>query len=126
MYISFLNCKYNKNLIIGIKSFYFKKIGAKISIDDFGSGYSNFEYLAKLPIDFIKIDGSLIKNIDKDEDTRIVVEVIVNYAKKKGIKTVAEFVSSKDIYHVVKDIGVDLVQGFYIGKPTQNIDIKAL
>ena len=103
-----------------------KKIGAKISIDDFGSGYSNFEYLAKLPIDFIKIDGSLIKNIDKDENTRIVVEVIVDYAKKKGIKTVAEFVSSKDIYHVVKDIGVDLVQGFYIGKPTQNIDIKAL
>ncbi|WP_187648245.1 EAL domain-containing protein [Nitrosophilus labii] len=94
-----------------------KQLGAKIAIDDFGSGYSNFEYLAKLTIDYIKIDGSLIKNIDKDEDSRIVVEIIVDYAKKKGIKTVAEFVGNEKIYKTVKKIGVDFAQGYYIGKP---------
>lgn len=94
------------------------KIGAKIAIDDFGSGYSNFEYLVKLDIDYIKIDGSLIKNIDKDENSKIVVGVIVDYARKKGIKTVAEFVSSKEIYETVKELGIDFVQGYYTGKPS--------
>ena len=94
------------------------KIGAKIAIDDFGSGYSNFEYLVKLDIDYIKIDGSLIKNIDKDENSKIIVGVIVGYARKKGIKTVAEFVSSKEIYETVKELGIDFVQGYYTGKPS--------
>ncbi len=93
-------------------------LGAQIAIDDFGSGYSNFEYLVKLDIDYIKIDGSLIKNIDKDENSKIVVGVIKDYAKKKGIKTVAEFVSSKEIYETIKELGVDFVQGYYAGKPS--------
>ncbi|WP_281950692.1 EAL domain-containing protein [Nitrosophilus kaiyonis] len=95
-----------------------KKIGAKIAIDDFGSGYSNFEYLTKLDIDFIKIDGSLIKDLDKNSNALIVVETIVGYAKKRGIKTVAEFVNNKDIYQKVKELDIDYAQGFYLAKPS--------
>ncbi len=95
-----------------------KRRGVKIAIDDFGSGYSNFEYLAKLTIDYIKIDGTLIKNIDQNRDSRVVVETIVDYAQKKNIKTIAEFVTDKKIFEIVKDIGVDFVQGYYIGKPS--------
>lgn len=97
-----------------------KKRGAKFSLDDFGSGYSNFEYLAKLDIDYIKIDGSLIKNILQDKNSLIVVETIIDYAKKRGILTVAEFVSSQEIYEKVKEIGIDLVQGYYIAKPASD------
>ncbi len=95
-----------------------KKRGVQFSLDDFGSGYSNFEYLANLDIDYIKIDGSLIKNILKDQNSLIVVETVVAYAKKRGILSVAEFVSSEAIYEKVKEIGIDLVQGYYIGEPT--------
>ena len=59
-----------------------KSLGCKIAIDDFGSGYSNFEYLFKLKMDYIKIDGSLIKNIDTDINSKLIVEIIVDFAKK--------------------------------------------
>ncbi len=94
-----------------------KALGAKIAIDDFGSGYSNFEYLLKLDIDFLKIDGSLIKNIDINEDTQIITSTIVDFAKKLKIKTIAEFVHNEDIYNIVKSMGFDYAQGYYIGKP---------
>ena len=94
-----------------------KSYGAKIAIDDFGAGYSNFERLTKLDIDFIKIDGSLIKNIDKNEEAKIIVETIVTFAKKLGIATIAEYVHSRQILECVKELGIDFAQGFYIGKP---------
>ncbi len=99
-----------------------KSKGAQFSLDDFGSGYSNFEYLSKLQIDYIKIDGSLIKNILNDKNSLIIVETIVEYAKKRGIKSVAEFVSSQEIYEKVRELGVDFVQGFYIGKPAAEVE----
>ncbi|MEA3512774.1 MAG: bifunctional diguanylate cyclase/phosphodiesterase [Campylobacterota bacterium] len=95
-----------------------KKYGAKIAIDDFGSGYSNFENIIHLGIDYLKIDGSLIKNIVTDKNSRIIVETIVQFSNKLGIETIAEYVSDKDIYKVVKDIGIDYAQGYYIGKPS--------
>ena len=94
-----------------------KKLGVMIAIDDFGAGYSNFERLTKLDIDFIKIDGSLIKNIDKNEEAKIIVETIVTFAKKLGIATIAEYVHSRQILECVKELGIDFAQGFYIGKP---------
>ncbi len=94
-----------------------KSYGAKIAIDDFGAGYSNFERLTELRVDLIKIDGSLIKNIDKNEEARIIVETIVSFAKKLGISTVAEYVHSRQILECVKEIGIDFAQGYYIGKP---------
>lgn len=98
-----------------------KELGVKIALDDFGSGYSNFSILMQLQIDYLKIDGSLIKNIDKDQNAKIIVETIVGFAKLLNIYTISEFVSSKEVYDVVKEIGVDYAQGYYVGKPLQNI-----
>ncbi|QOY55733.1 bifunctional diguanylate cyclase/phosphodiesterase [Candidatus Sulfurimonas marisnigri] len=95
-----------------------KRYGAKIAIDDFGSGYSNFSYLTKMSADFIKIDGSLVKEIDTDRNSLLVVETIVEFAKKLGIKTIAEYVHSRVIMDRVKELGVDFSQGYYIDEPS--------
>ena len=94
-----------------------RSYGIKIALDDFGSGYSNFSHILNLPIDFIKIDASLISSIDRDTNSRIMVETIVELAKKLKIETVAEFVSSQEILNIVKKLGVDYAQGFHLGKP---------
>jgi len=94
-----------------------KSLGAKIAIDDFGTGYSNFEHILKLNVDYIKIDGSLIKDIQKNKKQKIIVETIVEFARKVGSKTIAEFVSDESIFLSIKEIGVDFSQGYYTGKP---------
>ena len=94
-----------------------KDYGCKIAIDDFGTGYSNFEYLLKLKADFIKIDGSMIKDIDTNKDAQLVVSTIVNFAKKLGIKTIAEFVENESILAKIKELGIDYSQGYYFSKP---------
>ncbi|WP_297455501.1 EAL domain-containing protein [Persephonella sp.] len=94
-----------------------KKLGGRIAIDDFGSGYSNFEYILKLDVDFLKIDGSLIKNIDKDLYSQVIVETIINFAKKLGIRTIAEFVHSEEVYEMAKNLEIDYCQGYYLSPP---------
>jgi diguanylate cyclase (GGDEF)-like protein len=94
-----------------------KTYGCTIAIDDFGSGYSNFEQILKLDIDYIKIDGSLIKNILTNRENEIVIKTIINFAQELGVKTIAEFVSSEAIFDKVKSLGIDYAQGYYIGKP---------
>ena len=101
-----------------------KRYGGKIAIDDFGSGFSNFSYLTRIKPDFIKIDGSLIKNIDIDKNSYIVVETIVDFAKKMGIETVAEYVHSSTVLSTVKSMGIDYSQGFFIDKPTPIIEMQ--
>ncbi|MFN4307762.1 EAL domain-containing protein, partial [Sulfurihydrogenibium azorense] len=99
-----------------------KSFGAKVAIDDFGSGYSNFAYILKLlDVDYIKIDASLIKNIHQDINSQIIVENIVNLAKKLGIKTIAEFVHCKEVFEKVKELGIDYSQGYYISEPKDRI-----
>jgi diguanylate cyclase (GGDEF)-like protein len=94
-----------------------KSYGCHVSLDDFGSGYSNFEHILKLDVDMLKIDGSLIRNIDSDIGSQIIVETIVDFADKLNIETCAEFVCSESVYETVRDLGVTYVQGFYIGEP---------
>lgn len=98
-----------------------KQYGCKISIDDFGTGYSNFEYLMKLKVDFIKIDSSMIKNIDTNKESFIITETIVGFAQKLGIKTIAEYVYSKSVFEKISDLGVDYAQGYYFGEPAKDI-----
>ncbi len=98
-----------------------KQFGCKIAIDDFGSGYSNFERISQLEVDYVKIDGSLIKNIDNNKNNEILVQTIVDFSKKIGIKTIAEFVHSESVYKKVKEIGIDYAQGYYIGEPSPNL-----
>ncbi len=95
----------------------FKNAGAKIAIDDFGTGYSNFDYLLKIKADYIKIDGSIIKLITKDERAVDVVNSIVSYANTLKMKTIAEFISSETLSAKAKALGVNYEQGFYHGKP---------
>jgi EAL domain-containing protein (putative c-di-GMP-specific phosphodiesterase class I) len=95
-----------------------KRYGVKIAIDDFGSGYSNFSYLIKIKADYIKIDGSLITDIDTDRSASLVVQTIVDFAQKLGMKTVAEYVHSSVVMDKVKELGIDYSQGFYIDEPT--------
>jgi len=100
-----------------------RKLGAKISIDDFGTGYSNFTYLAKIEPDYLKIDGSLIKNIISTKDYDV-VKTIINFAKMYNIKTVAEYVENEEIYILVKELGIDYSQGYYFSKPLAIDELK--
>lgn len=97
--------------------------GYKIAIDDFGVGYSNFGFHKDIPIDFLKIDGSLIKNIHKDTKSLNSLKAILEYAESLGVKTVAEFVSEKEIYDLLKGLKVDFAQGYFIGKPAREINV---
>ena len=94
-----------------------KDIGVKFALDDFGSGLSSFGYLKDLPVDFLKIDGTFVKNIVKNEKDRAIVRSINEVAKVMGMKTIAEFVENREILEILKDIGVDYAQGYGIGKP---------
>ncbi|MCW9056490.1 MAG: EAL domain-containing protein, partial [Gammaproteobacteria bacterium] len=94
-----------------------KKRGCRIAIDDFGSGYSNFAYLMELDIDYIKIDGSLIKSIDKDANSQIITSTILDFSHQLGIATIAEFVHNQAILDYVQNMGIDYVQGFHLGEP---------
>ncbi|WP_455757710.1 EAL domain-containing protein [Sulfurimonas sp.] len=98
-----------------------KILGCRIAIDDFGSGYSNFAYLLQLNIDYIKIDGSLIKNIDTDLNAKIVVETIVSFAKKLDMLVIAEYVHKEDVYKKVKELNIDRSQGFYLAEPQEKV-----
>lgn len=102
-----------------IKNFlkYIKYDEAPIAIDDFGTGYSNFSHLMQMNPSYLKIDGSLIKEIDTNEKTRLLVKGIVSFAKALQIKTIAEYVHNKAIFDLLVDIGVDEFQGYYIGEP---------
>jgi diguanylate cyclase (GGDEF)-like protein len=91
--------------------------GADIAIDDFGSGFANFKHMTKIRAEYIKIDGSLIKNIDTDKNSLLVVETIIIFAQKLNMKTVAEFVHSKEIFDIVCGLNVDYAQGYYLSKP---------
>ncbi|MBU1667908.1 EAL domain-containing protein [bacterium] len=96
-----------------------RSYGVSIAIDDFGTGYSNFTRLLEYQPDYIKIDGSLILNIEHDNFSKNMVETIVAFAKKQGIKTIAEYVESEGIFNILCELGVDASQGYYFGKPTQ-------
>ncbi len=98
-----------------------KALGCRIAIDDFGSGYSNFEHLLKLNIDYIKIDGTLIKNLDTDKNAQIVAKTIVDFAKRLNILTVAEFVHNEAIHIKVKELNISRSQGFYLAKPQEKL-----
>ena len=98
-----------------------KTYNVQIAIDDFGSGYSNFERILEYHPDILKIDGSLIKNIETNQNSRDIVETIYSFASKLNIKTVAEFVSNAQIHQIVSKIGIDYSQGFHLGKPSPTL-----
>ena len=94
-----------------------KKLGCMLALNDFGVEYPSLHYLKNAPVDYVKIDGSLVKQISKSPDDKIFVKALTEIAQAFGKKTVAEFVENEDILEILKEFGIDYAQGFYIGKP---------
>lgn len=99
-------------LIEGIRA-----LGCHFSLDDFGSGLSSFGYLKTLPVDFIKIDGSFVKEMDRDEISLMMVQSIHNIGHTMGLKTIAEFVETGEIESMLRTMGIDYAQGYGIEQP---------
>ncbi len=108
-----------KTFISDIKNF-----GCKVAIDDFGSGYSNFSHILNLNVDYIKIDASIIKNIVEDKNCECIAKLIVDFSNRVGVKTIAEFVHSKEVFEKVKELGIDYSQGYYFSEPLEFVDAK--
>ena len=106
----------NYNLLISFVD-QVKLLGCKVAIDDFGSGYSNFEHLLKMNIDYLKIDASLIKNIATNENSYKITKTIIEFAKNLNLKTIAEYVENEEIFNIVKDLGADYSQGYFFSAP---------
>ena len=94
-----------------------KSYECEISIDDFGSGYSNFTNILQLDIDYIKLDGSLIEKLNEDKNIENMIEGLILYSKNAKIKTIAEFVSTQELADRVKELGITYSQGYYYGEP---------
>ena len=94
-----------------------KLLGYKFCIDDYGSGYSNLNHLLNLSIDYLKIDGSIIKNIDKDPKAYSLIELLGKFCRDNNIKIIAEFVENKEILDVLIKLNIDYGQGYFFDKP---------
>jgi diguanylate cyclase (GGDEF)-like protein/PAS domain S-box-containing protein len=94
-----------------------KKLGCRFALDDFGIGFSSFAYLRLLPVDYLKIDGSYIRDLDRDTTHQALVKAMNAVAHALGKKTIAEFVENEDIMNSLSDLQVDYGQGYYLGRP---------
>ncbi|HEY9053093.1 MAG TPA: EAL domain-containing protein [Gammaproteobacteria bacterium] len=100
-----------------------RALGCRFALDDFGVGFSSFHYLKNLPIDYIKIDGSFVRNLDSQDEDRVFVKATVDIAKSLGILTIAEFVENGHIMEILNELGTDYGQGYFLGRPD---DLKLL
>lgn len=98
-------------------------MGCRFALDDFGSGLSSFGYLKNLPVDYLKIDGMLVKDIVKDPIDHAMVKSINDIGHVMGMKTIAEFVENDEIKNMLIEIGVDYAQGYGIEKPAPFEDL---
>ncbi|MFW5451064.1 MAG: EAL domain-containing protein, partial [Methylophagaceae bacterium] len=98
------------------------RIGCQVYLDDFGAGFSTFSYLRHINADALKFDGQFIVNLSNDYENQIFVRSMVTIAKGLGKKTVAEFVEDADTLALLGELGVDMAQGYYIHKPSAQIN----
>lgn len=94
-----------------------KALGFSVSLDDFGTGLASFDYLNRFPFDFVKIDGSFVRDLEENAHNRAVIEAVVLVARRRGIRTIAEFVETDAVAMLLDCLGVDYVQGFGIHRP---------
>lgn len=96
-----------------------QEAGCEVALDDFGSGHTSYRQVRALSIDMVKIDGSLIHDIETNSHNQILVEALIKYFKEYGLKTVAEHVDSGSCAKFLTSYGVDYMQGNYFGKPEE-------
>lgn len=99
-------------------------LGCKIALDDFGSGLSSFSYLKNLPVDYLKIDGSLIKDIENDPVNVTMVKSIVHIGQSMGLETIAEYVENDTVINIMRDLDIDFVQGYGVAQPVPIKEIE--
>lgn len=100
-----------------------KDLGCSFALDDFGKGMSSLTYLKNLPVDYLKIDGSFITELNKDKVSKVMVEAINHLAVGIGLKTVAEFVENEAILDTLRHLKIDFAQGYHLGRPQKFADI---
>jgi diguanylate cyclase (GGDEF)-like protein len=99
-----------------------KNEGFRFAIDDFGAGYSSFQYIRRFSIDYLKVDGEFVRNMNGSSAVEnAIVSSIASLSEKLGIKTIAEFVETEDIFSEVRSAGIDYAQGFYIQRPSPDL-----
>lgn len=98
-----------------------KEMGSRVSLDDFGIGFTSFLYLREMQVDYIKIAGSFIKSLDRNLNDQLFVRAIKDVASGMGIKTVAEFVERREVLELLKSYGIDYAQGYMVGRPAPDI-----
>lgn len=96
-------------------------LGCQFALDDFGIGFSSLYYLKNLPVDYVKIDGSFVRNLATDRADTIFVKSITDLAHGLGITTIAECIEQAGVLEILRDLGVDLGQGYYLGRPSEQI-----
>ena len=102
-----------------------RKLGCRFALDDFGSGFSSFNYIKEFPVDYLKIDGAFISNLLNDQVDQTLIKSMIEIAKKLNKKTVAEFVENQKVLDLLIQYGADYAQGYFIGKPSPElVDIK--
>jgi EAL domain-containing protein (putative c-di-GMP-specific phosphodiesterase class I) len=95
-----------------------RALGCRFALDDFGAGFSSFNYIKNFPVDYLKIDGQFINNLAVDHADQVLVKSMIEVAHSLGKKAIAEYVSNAEILRVLKELGVDYVQGYLLGKPS--------
>lgn len=103
-----------------------RDLGCRFALDDFGSGFSTYHYIKQFPIDMLKIDGSFIINVTRDAEDQAIVQSMIDIAHSLGKEVVAEFIEDAETLGMLTKMGIDHAQGYYIGKPTLNPDIRSL
>jgi EAL domain-containing protein (putative c-di-GMP-specific phosphodiesterase class I) len=101
------------------------EFGCEVAIDDYGAGFGPFAYLKKVPFDVIKIDGAFVREMSQNDADQLVVKAIVEIARGLGKRTIAEFVEDEDTRTMLRDYGVDMAQGFHLGRPVDVAELAA-
>jgi diguanylate cyclase (GGDEF)-like protein len=101
------------------------EFGCEVAIDDYGAGFGPFAYLQKVPFDVIKIDGAFIRDMTRNDADQLTVKAIVQIARGLGKRTIAEFVEDEDTRTLLQEYGVDMAQGYHLGRPVDSAELAA-
>jgi Amt family ammonium transporter len=96
-----------------------RELGCQFALDDFGTGYSSFSYLQQLHFDYIKIDGAFVQDLPNNPVDQKMIKLIAEIGREAGMKTIAEYVQDAESFSLLGELGVDLAQGYFVGRPVK-------